>query len=104
MQRFLLLGIALFSLGGNASQRVLEHSANAASAGGVAVVASGYSALEGTAASGQLASGVAAVPLKGIGAVGSVAEKAGNKLLGKPNEPLSISEEAVTAGPPPKTE
>lgn len=104
MKRILLLGAALIPWSSFAAQGLSEHAGNAASAGGVAVVASGYSALEGTAASGQLASGVAAVPLKGIGAVGSVAEKAGNKLLGKPNEPLPISEEAVTAGPPPKTE
>ncbi|MGL4251179.1 MAG: hypothetical protein ACRCR1_11260 [Aeromonas sp.] len=104
MKRVMFLGAALMPWMAFAAQGLSEHAGNAASAGGVAVVASGYSALEGTAASGQLASGVAAIPLKGVGAVGSVAEKAGNALLGKPNEPLPISDEAVTAGPPPKAE
>lgn len=104
MKRVVLLGVALMPWMAFSAQGLSEHAGNAASAGGVAVVASGYSALEGTAASGKLASGVAAVPLKGLGAVGSVADKAGNALLGKPSEPLPISEEAVTAGPPPKAE
>lgn len=75
------------------SGRALQHSANAV----------GY-ALAGT---GQLVSGVAAVPLGFVGAVGEVSNAASNALMDAANAdvgaPLPLSDEVVTAGPPPST-
>ena len=57
------------------------------------------------AGSTKLASGVAAVPLTGIGAIGQVSSDAGNALWdianSEVNEPLPITEETFTAGPNP---
>lgn len=75
------------------SGRALQHSANAI----------GY-ALAGTS---QLVSGVAAVPLGFVGAIGEVSNAASDALMDAANSdvgaPLPISEEVVTAGPPPST-
>lgn len=75
------------------SGRALQHSANAV----------GY-ALAGTT---QLVSGVAAVPLGFVGAVGQVSNAASDALMDAANAdvgaPLPISDQIVTAGPPPST-
>ena len=75
------------------SGRALQHSANAV----------GY-ALAGTS---QLVSGVAAVPLGFVGAIGQVSNAASDALMDAANAdvgaPLPISDEIVTAGPPPST-
>lgn len=75
------------------SGRALQHSANAV----------GYA----LAGSGQLVSGVAAVPLGFLGAIGQVSDAASDSLMDAANAdigaPLPISDEIVTAGPPPST-
>lgn len=106
MKKMLLIGLLALSAAGAAQAAGMsEHAENAAVASGSAVVASGVAATEAAIASGQLVSGVAALPLKGVGAVGKVADSAGDALLSvATDEPLPISEESVTASPAPKTE
>ncbi|MND11639.1 hypothetical protein D3C87_466290 [compost metagenome] len=107
MKKTLLLGLTLISCAASAAG-MSEHAESAAAASGIAVVASGIAVGEGAAASGQLASGVAAVPLKAVGAVGAMADKAGDALLDVAGvEPLPVSEitvTTVTIAPPPSAE
>lgn len=105
MKKTMILGLMLVSCGAFASEGMSGHAGNAASAASVAVVASGVAVGESAMATGKLASGVAAVPLKAVGAVGAVAGKAGDVLMSAATgEPLPIAKESVTVGAPPKAE
>jgi len=55
----------------------------------------------GLAAGGQLVSGVVAIPLKVVGAVGEVSGNAGDALWDISTGELPITDETVTAGPSP---
>lgn len=99
---FLLLSVVLFGC----TQSPLQH---AAASGQHAVAASGHAASavgHGAAASGQIVGGAVALPLKAVGAVGQVADKAGDALLDSTgvSKPLPVSDDTVSAGPAPKTE
>ncbi|MBK8188650.1 MAG: hypothetical protein IPK77_16110 [Cellvibrio sp.] len=65
---------------------------------------SGQAIKHGAMASGQITSAIVAVPLKAVGAVGKLSDKAGDSLLeiAEGNEKLEISEEVVTLAPSPK--
>ncbi len=84
------------------SQNVAASAGHTAGASVNTVGASGH----GVAASGQVASGAVALPFKAVGAVGKASNNAGDKLLDASgmSKPLPISEQAVSAGAPPKTE
>ena len=55
----------------------------------------------GLAAGGQLVSGVVAVPLKVVGAVGEVSGKAGDALWNISSGELPVTDETITASPSP---
>jgi hypothetical protein len=73
-----------------------EHSAQS-------VKHSALAASNGVVASAKTASGVIAVPLKIVGAVGNVSDHAGDSLMENAitTTPLEVSDKTVTAGPPP---
>ncbi|ACE85962.1 hypothetical protein [Cellvibrio japonicus] len=84
----------------------IGHSALAADSVGNASTAlkhSGQAVKHGAIASGQLASGVVAVPLVIAGEVGELSGKAGKALLDIATDapPLEVSETALTAAPSP---
>ncbi len=70
-----------------------------------AVVHSTQAVGHSIAGGAKLASGVIAIPLIAIGASGQVSQQAGESLWDIANEPigtpLPITEETITAGPPP---
>lgn len=98
--------LALSALLLGCSQSPLQHAVastqHAAAASGHTASAVGH----GAAASGQIVSGAVALPLKVVGAVGQVADKAGDALLDTSgvSKPLPVSDDNVSAGPAPKTE
>lgn len=49
----------------------------------------------------KLTSGIVAVPLMAVGEVGKAVGSAGEEMWDAANTPLPISDETVTAGPPP---
>ncbi|GJL80090.1 MAG: hypothetical protein NPINA01_30790 [Nitrospinaceae bacterium] len=49
----------------------------------------------------KLSSGIVAVPLMAVGEVGKAAGSVGDEMWDAANTPLPISDETVTAGPPP---
>lgn len=53
------------------------------------------------AGASKLTSGIVAVPLMAVGEVGKGLGSVGDSMWDEANTPLPISEEAVTAGPPP---
>ena len=73
------------------SGQALEHGVNAI----------GHSVAGG----GKLVSGAVAVPLKAVGSVGKVAGDAGDEMwdnaMAPIGEPLPVTEDTVTVGPPP---
>lgn len=69
---------------------------------GTASQQSGQALKHGAIASGQMVSGVVAVPLMAVGAVGHVAGEAGQGLMELAiDEPLEVSDTTVTADPSP---
>lgn len=63
------------------------------------------SAAHSIAATGQVTSAASAIPLKAVGSVGAVSAKAGESLSNVANapigKPLEVTDEVITAGPPP---
>lgn len=63
------------------------------------------SAAHSIAATGQITSAASAIPLKVVGSVGAVSAKAGESLSNIANAPIGtplvITDEVITAGPPP---
>lgn len=53
------------------------------------------------AGAAKLTSGIVAVPLMAVGEVGKAAGASGKEMWDEANSPLPISDETVTAGPPP---
>lgn len=84
------------------SQNIAASARNTVAASGNVAAASGH----GIVASGQVVSGVVALPFKAIGAVGKASDRAGDALIGASgmSKPLTVSDEIVSAGAPPKTE
>lgn len=98
------VSIALaFWITGNALAQ--SHSGEALKESGKAASAAGKSAAHSIAASGQTTSAASAVPLALSGAAGAVSGKVGKDLAEAANQPigtsLEITDETVTAGPPP---
>ena len=81
------------------------HSGRAVSEAGRASAHSGASAVHSVAGAAQMTSGAIAVPLYISGAVGTVSTNIADELMeaatAPAGTPLIITEETVTAGPPP---
>jgi hypothetical protein len=81
------------------------HASKAVKHAGAAGSHASRSAAHSVAASGQVVSGVIAVPLMSAGAMGAASAQAGEALweasAAPAHGPLEISEETVTAGPAP---
>ena len=82
-----------------------SHTGNAIKHAGAASSHASRSAAHSIAATGQVVSGVIAVPLMSAGAVGAASARLGEELwdaaTAPAGGPLEISEETVTAGPAP---
>jgi hypothetical protein len=82
-----------------------SHSQEAIKQSGKAGSAASKGSIHAIAASGQAASAASAVPFLASGAAGALSEKVGDDLLKNASQPigrpLEITEEVITAGPPP---
>ena len=106
MKKIILTALCLLApLGSAYAQGSVGHSAQAVKHGSQAAANSAASVAHGLVAAGKVTSGVAAVPLKAVGAVGKAADAAGDALMQEAGTgPLPVSDEAITAGPPPHAE
>lgn len=87
-----LLSLGITSAAG--AQSSIQHS-------GQAVIHSANAFAQSVEGGAKLVSGVVAIPLIAAGAVGELSGEVGNTLWETANAPLPISDEVVTAGPPP---
>jgi len=97
----LTLAVLLSAITGGQQAMAGGSMQHASQASAHSVQASGHAAL----ASAQLTSAAVAIPLQLVGAVGAVSGHAGDALMQQANDdftkPLNVSDETVTAGPPP---
>lgn len=88
------LAVLLLTVQPATAQGSLKHSARATTHGSQA-------AAHSAAGAAKLATGVAAIPLIAAGEVGQAAGASGKAMWEGSHQPLPISDETITAGPPP---
>lgn len=102
MKASVLTALLLFTVGistqcmaeGSYSQQAVQESSKACSHAGTG-------ASYGLAASGQAVSAVAAVPFAVAGSIGAVSGHIADGLMHGASAPLPLTDESITAGPPP---
>lgn len=101
----MLLGISLIALLSVNAYAGDTHSGRAVTHSGQASVHSAEAAAHGSVGAVQVTSGAVAVPLYVIGSVGALSTHVADELMEVATtpigEPLEITDETVTAGPPP---